>query len=362
MRIFRRKLSVVEKIMPEISLVIPSWDAASLLEQTLPAALAQEGVDYEVIVVDNGSPNRDSIAVVEKLAKAQKTPIRAVEMANQAGYTGAVNAGVLASKAKYVAILGNDNQPTKDWLCSLWKAITETKIPLTGAAMSQTIVSGNIPPGPCTLNLIGRNIFFNDPDWETHSTKTFYPGGNAFIFERQLFQAPFEDFYFAYQEDVSFGWRVHLKGMEVLQVASPRVASFDGGSLKRKSVRYRSLVLTERNRILNCLSFPEWHTLIRLFPLLLLDAAAAFIFGNHRQAKISAWAWILLNPAKLLQLRMKRQAERLVPDRVAMKDISQNYFSTATEVPEGISSFKRAVNFAVAAYCRVLFIPGSRHF
>ena len=306
--------------MPEISLIIPSWDAAKLLEKTLPAALSQEGVDYEVLVVDNGSPNRDSIALVERLAKSQKTPIRAIEIREQAGYAGAVNAGVLASDANYVAVLGNDNLPPPDWLQSLLREIKRPEKPAVGAVMSQTIVSGVLPPGPCTLNHLGRNIFYNDPGWEERTTKTFYPGGNSFLFERRVFGAPFEDFYFAYQEDVSFGWRVRLAGLVVAQIGSPRVP-----------------------------------------PLLLLDAVASLALGKDPWAKLNAWAWVIRNPSTLLRLRIRRQAERLVPDKVALREISLNYFSTAPRSRGLAYALKSSANFLVALYCRVLFIPGSRH-
>ena len=42
--------------MPEISIIIPTRNRGSLLaSRALPSALAQEGVDQEVVVVDDGS-------------------------------------------------------------------------------------------------------------------------------------------------------------------------------------------------------------------------------------------------------------------------------------------------------------------
>lgn len=349
----------------EVTIVIPSWDAAALLEKTLPSTLAQAGVDYEVLVVDNGSPRNDTVELVERLAAKHPGKIRCLRLAHQAGYTGAVNAGVANASTRLVAVLGNDNIAPSDWLASLLREYRAGKFAPTGrtigAVMSQTIVGGAEPPGACTLNHLGRNIFYRDDLWTKRAFATFYPGGNAFLFDREAFGLPFADFYFAYHEDVSLGWRVRLRGLEVVQSAGPRIASFDGGSTKRKSVRFRSLVLTERNRLLNCLSFPEWHTLLRLFPLLALDALATLAFGKNRRAKLYAWIWIMLHPRTLWRLRRQRQHERVVSDREALGEMSWRYFSTVPESGGLASVAKKIVNVLVVGYMRALFIPGRAH-
>lgn len=344
--------------MPSVSIVIPSWDAAKLLEKTLPSALRQSFADFEVVVVDNGSPTRDTENLVEKLASLHPGKLRLVSLAEQAGYTGAVNAGVRSCTSRWIAVLGNDNIVPSDWLESLFNAINKNS---WGAAMSQTIVAGELPPGPCTLNHFGRNIFYSDEHWRERAFPTFYPGGNAFIFDREIFSEPFADFYFAYQEDVSFGWRVRLRGLEVWQTAGPMVASFDGGSLKRKSVRRRSLVLTERNRCLNLLTFPEWHTCLRLAPLWLADGLASFLLGKNPGAKLEAWIWILARPLLVFRLRRSRQAERRVKDGQVCSALTYLYFSTVPEKNGWAQNAKRFANRCLFLYMKALFIPGQWH-
>jgi glycosyltransferase involved in cell wall biosynthesis len=53
--------------LPRVSVVIPARDEASGIEASLRTLLAQEGVDLEIIVVDDGSTD-DTLAIVKRLA------------------------------------------------------------------------------------------------------------------------------------------------------------------------------------------------------------------------------------------------------------------------------------------------------
>lgn len=57
--------------MCDVSVVIPTLNRAELLRPLLDSLLAQcaEGIDYEILVADNGSTERTR-AVVEKYAAA----------------------------------------------------------------------------------------------------------------------------------------------------------------------------------------------------------------------------------------------------------------------------------------------------
>jgi glycosyltransferase involved in cell wall biosynthesis len=85
------------------SVVIPCYNAARYLTPTLNSALAQEGVELEVIVVDDGSTD-DSPLVVER----DFPSVRLIRQAN-AGVSAARNAGVAAARHEWVAFLDADD-------------------------------------------------------------------------------------------------------------------------------------------------------------------------------------------------------------------------------------------------------------
>ena len=347
--------------MNRVSLVIPSWDGVNLLNRTLPSVLQQVGLEYEVIVVDNGSPNNDTPELVRQLNSRYPNRIRIITIELPAGFAGAVNAGVRSAKNRMIAVLGNDNEIPNNWLSSLMEEWgTGTYSPngkQIGAVMTQTIVSGNLPSGPCTLNLCGRNVYYEDDEWTKSAFQTFYPGGNSFLFDKDVIGEPFTDMYFVYHEDVSLGWRIQNLGMVVVQLSTPHVHSFDGGTTQRDSVRHQTYVRTERNRWINLLTFPSIFTQLKLSPLWLLDSILALLFGQNRLAKIGAWIWILINLKGIYRLRTKHQLERRVSDREALTTMSSLLVSECPKNFGLIGKCKSLLNFVIKVYALCLRLP-----
>jgi glycosyltransferase involved in cell wall biosynthesis len=91
---------------PRFSIVVPAYQAASTLGETLDAILAQTFEDWECIVVDDGSTD-DTRTIAT--AYADRDPrIRVVHQDNQ-GTGGAYNAGVRSARGEFVAICSADD-------------------------------------------------------------------------------------------------------------------------------------------------------------------------------------------------------------------------------------------------------------
>jgi GT2 family glycosyltransferase len=89
--------------MPFFSIVIPTYNRARLLEQTLATVFAQEDTDYEVLVVDDGS----SDDTLETLARHGER-VRVLRQHN-AGPGAARNLGIQEARGEYVAFLDSDD-------------------------------------------------------------------------------------------------------------------------------------------------------------------------------------------------------------------------------------------------------------
>lgn len=343
--------------MKSVSVIVPSWDGEEMLAQTLPPLLLQEGVDFEVIVVDNGSRTDATKQLVYELQKSNEH-LRLVTLKQNAGFTGAINSGVQEARHSLVAVLGNDNIVELNWLRTLVDLWGSGECPvsgkLIGAVMSQSIVNHQIPYGPCSLNLFGRNIFYRDEKWEAEDFFTFYPGGNAFLFDKATYDLPFADFYFVYHEDVSLGWRIQNRGSLVLQSHGPYVHSFDGGTTKRKSQRFNTYMYTERNRWINLLTFPEASTIAKVWWLWALDLCLTLIFSSNRLPKLVALFWLIRNTRLIGTLRDRRQQERTVADTEALRFMSPDYFSLAANPYSLAASFKRGFNVILRVYWKLM--------
>ncbi len=90
---------------PTVSVVIPCYNAAPFLRETLDSALAQTHPPLEVLVIDDGSTD-DSVAI----AKSYGDLVRVLRQAN-AGAGAARAAGILAAKGDYILFNDADDRP-----------------------------------------------------------------------------------------------------------------------------------------------------------------------------------------------------------------------------------------------------------
>ena len=96
------------KILPEISVVIPAFNEARRLPKTLKAIynyFSSKNYSYEIIVVDDGSCDN----TLEKVANLNLPNIKILSYKANRGKGYAVNFGVRAARGKYIIFIDADN-------------------------------------------------------------------------------------------------------------------------------------------------------------------------------------------------------------------------------------------------------------
>lgn len=88
-------------------MVIPAYNAAAFIEQTLDSVREQDFRDYELVVVDDGSQD-DTHAIVSRYLARHALTGRCVRQENR-GIAGARNVGMRESRGTYVALLDHDD-------------------------------------------------------------------------------------------------------------------------------------------------------------------------------------------------------------------------------------------------------------
>ena len=93
-----------------LTVIIPTWNRARLLEQCL-SSLARQRVTCPVLVVDNGSTDS-----TREMLEARFPEVEVLALEENQGFARAVNRGILHSKSEYVALLNNDTEVDPGWV------------------------------------------------------------------------------------------------------------------------------------------------------------------------------------------------------------------------------------------------------
>lgn len=107
--------------IPEISVIVPVYKVESYLRQCVDSILGQIFQDFELILVDDGSPD-GCPAICDEYA-AQDRRVRVIHQKN-GGLSAARNAGLDCAKGEYIAFIDSDDWVHSEYLERLLNALT----------------------------------------------------------------------------------------------------------------------------------------------------------------------------------------------------------------------------------------------
>jgi len=132
--------------LPQISVLMPTWNAEQFLAEAVESVLAQTFRDFELIIVDGGSSDR----TLEILSHYKDSRIRVLQ-APAAGILPALNFGIEEARAPWIARQDADDISLPHRFEIQWKALNRR----SGAIFSHTNYE-LIGEGSST---VGRNQF-----------------------------------------------------------------------------------------------------------------------------------------------------------------------------------------------------------
>jgi glycosyltransferase involved in cell wall biosynthesis/SAM-dependent methyltransferase len=99
---------------PLVSVIIPYYNRADTIDETLDSLARQTFCDFETIIVDDGSTNPESVVKFNSLAEHQTSP-KLIRQINQ-GVAAARNNGIQHSRGKYIVCLDSDDMIAPTYL------------------------------------------------------------------------------------------------------------------------------------------------------------------------------------------------------------------------------------------------------
>jgi len=272
---------------PAVDIILLSWNGRDDTLRALESVVAQIGTAPEqeekaiVTVVDNGSTDG-----TEEAIRIRYPQVRILRLETNRGFTGGITHAVENSWAPYAIFLNNDAVADPGWLRASVDAIRaadDDVIAIGGRIVDPTGELADFVGGVMTFDGHGFQPGFRRPietvEEPDHLAEIFFAcGGNMIVRRRPFIEVGgFDDDFFAYLEDVDFGWRAWLGGWRILynrqavtrhksSATSDRLGAFERG------------VLFERNAIQTVLKNVEDS----LFPQF---AGSMFLTLLHRMQR-----------------------------------------------------------------------------
>ena len=120
--------------MPKISVIVPVYKVEAYLPRCIDSILNQSFNDFELILVDDGSPDNCGFICDEYALKDSR--IQVIHQKN-AKLSAARNAGIDAAKGAWIALIDSDDWVHKDYLRVLLSgALTDTDIVICGCLIT----------------------------------------------------------------------------------------------------------------------------------------------------------------------------------------------------------------------------------
>lgn len=325
---------------PETVVLIPNFNGEHHLRECLNSLLAQTYKRYKIILIDNGSADGSVNYVKENFSE-----VEIIKLDKNYGFSFSVNKGIFYSmvnyKPEYIVVLNNDTRVDKGWLHYLVKSIkSDEKIVSVASNMLFYDNPSVINSHGGTCNFIGDgfdiNIFKKMKSVNNFRIDILFSCAGATIIRANALSEIgfFDERYFAYSEDLDWGWRANIYGYKVIFEEKAIVYHKMGSTMNSKPELKE--YLCKRNALCTIIKNYELKTLTKVIPFLFLNyfTYPFWVLINKRiplnkkikfiTIPLKSVIWNIKHVEKTLSMRKEIQEKRVVDDSRLFKLMVKN--------------------------------------
>ncbi len=256
---------------PQVTVIVLNFNGREHLEGCLGSVMELDypKENYRLLFVDNDSTD-DSVEFV-----THRFPdVEILRNQGNLGYAAAINKAVAQINDPVVALLNNDTRAEPGWLTHLVEPFCDDRVVAVGSKVrswdGKTI---DYAGGGCNFHGVAFQVGQGEKDRPEFNERkdTLFACGAAMAVRREAFLelGGLDDDYFAYYEDVDFGWRCWVAGHRV--VFEPRSIVFHHHSATSVQIPiYKLRVLHIRNPLFTIFKNYDDANLARILPAALL--------------------------------------------------------------------------------------------
>jgi GT2 family glycosyltransferase len=259
-----------------VTVIILNWNGWHHLERCLPALLAQTYLDFEIVVVDNGSADGSAALVQDRFPQ-----VRLIANSKNLGFAQANNQAIQSTSSPYIVTLNNDTRPEPTWLEEMARAMeANAEIGMVASKVLYMAPPHLVDSAGIEIDRAGFawNRYNGQPDSaEEHEPyEVFGPNAAAALYRREMLDDVgfFDASFFAYYEDVDLAWRARMMGWSCLYV--PRASVYHVHSATSRQGSPLKQHLLARNKLWTILkNYPAPALWLNLPTILFYDLLAA---------------------------------------------------------------------------------------
>ena len=262
----------------EVSVVIPNFNGIAFLDSVLASLEGQTLSNFEVILVDNGTTDGSCSFVT-----ANYPWVHLIELSENFGFCGAVNAGIRAAKAPYVLLLNNDTEVKEDFVEEMLAAIRRHKNAFScGARMVQYHDRDRLDDVGNYYCALGWS-FARGRGKDIHAYETedkiFSACAGAAIYRKKIIEkiGYFDEEHFAYLEDTDIGYRARIYGYENWYAPKAIVYHVGSGTSGSRYNQFKTRYSSRNNIYLIYKNMPLLQIILNL-PFLAVGFLIKFLF------------------------------------------------------------------------------------
>ena len=209
----------------DVTVIIVTYQSASCIGDCLDAVLAQDGIDAEVVVVDNASTD----GTLDVVRRRKSKHLRTIANTENLGFGKGCNQAFAGSHGKFIYLLNPDAQLVEpDSLLRLCRALDEH--PEWGLAGTALLGADGMPEPPPETTYPGQSRAAND--FAALPGKIAWVLGASMFVRRNVYDVlcGFDPDFFLYSEEIDFCLRLRKQGYEIGYLDEIRVRHIGGVS------------------------------------------------------------------------------------------------------------------------------------
>ena len=320
-----------------VSIIILNYNGGKLLEECIESIIEHTNCEYEIILIDNASTDNS-----HKECKKKFLEIQLVEKTENLGMSSR-NDGIKIAKGQFITLLDSDTIVTDNWMQSLLESYTKHGPGLYQPKLLDKNNIKKINSAGNWINILGIGFSNGKGDNDSEKYNKFetisYTSGACTFSSTEIFRkiGDVDEIFFAYHDDLDYGWRAQLQGIPCYYEPTSIVCHYGSPTLQWSKKKF---YLLERNRWICLLSCYSTKTVLKLFPALFvieIGMMIYFIITGLGISKIKATFSIIKLHSDIKNRKEKIQKTRKIKDRNIIKKFSDDFF-IPTNIAEGIAA------------------------